>query len=148
MDQPDIINRTERFKKLKVSELMTETVITIDSDDLVGKASRLMMENHIHSLLVLKLGRPKYIVSTYDLIKLSYEETFNEDSRDLMRTTVEELVKGQELKSVRSDSTLLDALKIFTFYSIHSLPVIDDGRVMGILTLMDLAKWYVKSHEI
>ncbi len=148
MNPEDVINRTERFKQLKVSELMTEVVITIDSDDLVGKASRLMMENRIHSLLVLKLGKPKYIISTYDLIKLSYEETFNEDSKDLMRTTVEELVQGQELKSVRSDSTLLDALKVFTFYNIHSLPVINDGRVMGILTLMDLAKWYGKSHEI
>jgi CBS domain-containing protein len=148
MKPEEILNRTEMFKKIKVKELMTSKVITIDSDDLVGKASRLMMENRIHSLLVLKYGIPKYIISTYDLIKLSYEETFNEDSQDLLRTTVEELVTGQILKMVDSETSLLEALKIFTENSIHSVPVIDNGHIKGILTLMDLAKWYVKSHEV
>jgi CBS domain-containing protein len=141
------LSRTEMLKKLKVEDLMTREVLTIDYDDLIGKAARLMIENHVHSLLVLKYGKPTYMVSTYDLIRVSYEEAFNEGNADMLRTPVETLVKGQNLVSVSSDTTLLEALSLYVEYSIHSLPVIDDGNVMGILTLMDLAKWYKKTHE-
>ncbi|MBK8398553.1 MAG: CBS domain-containing protein [Leptospiraceae bacterium] len=141
------LSRTEMLKKLKVEDLMTREVLTIDYDDLIGKAARLMIENHVHSLLVLKYGKPTYMVSTYDLIRVSYEEAFNETNADMLRTPVEELVKGQNLVSVSTDTSLLDALSMYVEYSIHSLPVIDDGNVMGILTLMDLAKWYKKTHE-
>lgn len=141
------LSRTEMLKRLKVEDLMTREVLTIDYDDLIGKAARLMIENHVHSLLVLKYGKPTYMVSTYDLIRVSYEEAFNETNADMLRTPVEALVKGQNLVSVSTDTTLLDALSMYVEYSIHSLPVIDDGNVMGILTLMDLAKWYKKTHE-
>ena len=57
-------------------------------------------------------------------------------------TPVEALVKGQNLVSVTTDTSLFEALSLYVEYSVHSLPVIDDGNVMGILTLMDLAKWY------
>jgi CBS domain-containing protein len=57
------------------------------------------------------------------------------------------LVKGQKLISVTTDTTLLDALRILVEYSIHSVPVIDDNVVMGILTMMDLARWYKQTHE-
>ena len=148
MNPQTILNRTEMLKKVKVSDLMTPNVITIDHDDLIGKASRMMLENRIHSLLVLKAGKPSYMITTFDLIKVSYEDTFSEDNADMMRTTVEELVKGQKLVSVQTTTTLLGALKLLTEYDIHSLPVINEGRVMGILTLMDLANWYVKTHEV
>jgi CBS domain-containing protein len=141
------LSRSELLKRLKVEDLMTREVLTIDYDDLIGKAARLMIENHVHSLLVLKYGKPTYMVSTYDLIKVSYEEAFSETNADMLRTQVEVLVKGQNLVSVSTDTSLLDALSLYVQYSIHSLPVIDDGNVMGILTLMDLAKWYKKSHD-
>lgn len=143
----NIVNRSERLFKVKVSDVMTNEVITVDYDDLIGKASRLMIENHVHSLLVMKMGKPAYMISTYDLIKISYEDTFNQGNADMLRTTVEELVKGQKLVSITSDSQLVAALKIFVEYSIHSIPVIDDEKVQGIITLMGLAQWYQKTHE-
>lgn len=89
------LSRTEMLKKLKVEDLMTREVLTIDYDDLIGKAARLMIENHVHSLLVLKYGKPTYMVSTYDLIRVSYEEAFNETNADMLRTPVEELVSAK-----------------------------------------------------
>ncbi|MCP5498332.1 MAG: CBS domain-containing protein [Leptospiraceae bacterium] len=142
------LSRTELLKKVKVTELMTSNVITIEHDDLVGKASRMMMENRIHSILVMKQGKPVYIISTFDLLKLSYEGTFNEDSYDMLQTTVEELVQGQKLIKINTATTLIEALQIFTDYSIHSIPVIDGEEVKGIITLMDLAIWYRKTHEV
>lgn len=141
------VDRTELLKKIKAEDIMTKEIITIDHDDLIGKAARLMIENHVHSLLVLKYGKPAYMISTYDLIKVSYEEAFAETNADMLRTTVETLVKGQNLISVTTDTPLLEILSLYVDYSIHSVPVIDDGNVMGILTLMDLAKWYKKTHE-
>ena len=145
---PIAMSRSELLRKVKVEDVMSREVIIVDYDDLIGKAARLMIENHVHSLLVMKYGKPTYMISTYDLIKVSYEEAFAETNADMLRTTVETVVKGQNLVSVSSDTTLLDALMNYVEYSIHSLPVIDDGNVVGILTLMDLAKWYKKSHDL
>ncbi|MCX8000444.1 MAG: CBS domain-containing protein, partial [Leptospiraceae bacterium] len=71
------INRTELLMKIKVGEVMNRDVITVDFDDLVAKAARLMMEHRLHSLLVLKYGKPAYMISTYDVLKLSYEDIFS-----------------------------------------------------------------------
>ena len=141
------ISRSEMILQLKVGQIMTKEVPTVDFDDLVAKASRMMMELRLHSLLVLKYGKPAYMLSTYDLLKLSYENTFSETPLDILRTPIEELVKGQKLISVSTDTSLLDALRILVEYNIHSVPVIDDNVVMGILTMMDLARWYKQTHE-
>jgi len=66
------ISRSEMILQLKVGQIMTKEVPTVDFDDLVAKASRMMMELRLHSLLVLKYGKPTYMLSTYDLLKLSY----------------------------------------------------------------------------
>ncbi len=148
MNPSQMLSRSELLKKLKVEDVMSREVITADYDDLIGKAARLMIENHIHSVLVMKYGKPTYMISTYDLIKVSYEDAFSETNADMLKTTIETVVKGQNMVSVSSDTSLLDALMMYVEYSIHSLPVIDDGNVVGILTLMDLAKWYKKSHDL
>ena len=148
MNPSQMLSRSELLKKLKVEDVMSREVITADYDDLIGKVARLMIENHIHSVLVMKYGKPTYMISTYDLIKVSYEDAFSETNADMLKTTIETVVKGQNLVSVSSDTSLLDALMLYVEYSIHSLPVIDDGNVVGILTLMDLAKWYKKSHDL
>ena len=141
------ISRSEMILQLKVGQVMTKEVPTVDFDDLVAKASRMMMELRLHSLLVLKYGKPAYMLSTYDLLKLSYENAFSETPMDILRTPIEELVKGQKLITVSTDTVLLDALRILVDYNIHSVPVIDDNVVMGILTMMDLARWYKQTHE-
>ncbi|MCC6274966.1 MAG: CBS domain-containing protein [Leptospiraceae bacterium] len=143
----NILSRTEKLLRIKVKDIMSGNLVTVDADDLIGKASRLMIENRMHSLIVMKNARPTYMVSTYDLIKVSYEDTFSEDNADMLRTPVEELVKGQKMASVTSEDFLIDALRILVEYNVHSLPVIDDGIIKGVVTLMDLAKWYMKTHE-
>jgi CBS domain-containing protein len=148
MNPSNMLSRSDLLKKVKVEDVMSREVITADYDDLIGKAARLMIENHIHSVLVMKYGKPTYMISTYDLIKVSYEDAFSETNADMLKTTIETVVKGQNMVSVNSDTSLLDALMLYVEYSIHSLPVIDDGNVVGILTLMDLAKWYKKSHDL
>lgn len=148
MNPSNMLSRSDLLKKVKVEDVMSREVITADYDDLIGKAARLMIENHIHSVLVMKYGKPTYMISTYDLIKVSYEDAFSETNADMLKTTIETVVKGQNMVSVTSDTSLLDALMLYVEYSIHSLPVIDDGNVVGILTLMDLAKWYKKSHDL
>ena len=83
------LSRTEKLLKVKVSDVMNKTVVTIEHDDLIGKASRLMLENRLHALLVMKNAKPKYMISAYDLMKISYEDTFSESNADMLRTTVE-----------------------------------------------------------
>jgi len=141
------LNRTEMLLQLKVSDIMSKDVVTVDYDDLIAKPARLMLENRMHSLLVLKYGKPAYIISSYDLIRVAYEDTFNKNPVDMLRTPVEDLVKGQKLVSVEPDMSLMDALHVLTEYNIHSVPVIEGGVVMGILTMMDLAKWYKGTHK-
>ncbi len=141
------MSRTERLLKVKVSEVMNRNVVTVDHNDLIGKASRLMLENRLHALLVMKDAKPRYMISSYDLLKISYEDTFSESNADMLRTTVEELVKNQNLLSLPSSAYLIEALKLIVEYQIHSIPIIDEGRVQGIVSLMDLAGWYLKTHE-
>jgi CBS domain-containing protein len=62
-----------RWQRLQVADVMIHDVVTIGSDEPVEKAARLLVERHIHRLVVTERGRVIGLVSSLDLVRLLVE---------------------------------------------------------------------------
>jgi signal-transduction protein with cAMP-binding, CBS, and nucleotidyltransferase domain len=141
-----LLDRTQRMLEAVVDEVMTRDVMTVDANDLCAKAARLILDNGVLGVLVMKDARAHNMVTSSDLLRLSYEEVFDE-KRDYLRTTVGELVADKEFVSVPGGTKLRELLNIMVERRIRSVPVIDGGMVRGLVSMSDLIHWYRGTHE-
>lgn len=141
-----LAQRTMRMLEATVDEVMTTDVITCDYDDLSAKAARLIMEHGFLGILVMKQGHAHTMLTSFDLLKLGYEEVFDPD-RDYLKITVGQLVGDKPLVSVAPGTKLREALNVMLENRMRTIPVLEEGKVYGILSLLDMTRWYRDTHD-
>lgn len=117
-----------------VKNIMTREVITIDDDSPVVDAARMMTENGISSLIVERDQRAVGIVSERDFVRKVC-------SKDLpsSKILVSEIMSSIAV-TAEPDTPLEVAVQRMINHKIRRLPVLDKGRIIGIVTVTDLAK--------
>ena len=117
-----------------VKDIMTKVIVTIEHTKNVIDAAKLMSEKVISSLFVVMDGEPIGIVTERDFVKkicavgISPSETKILDIMSKITITAE-------------PETPIDvAVQRMINHKIRRLPVIDNGKIVGIITVTDLAK--------
>ncbi|MBI3394646.1 MAG: CBS domain-containing protein [Spirochaetia bacterium] len=142
-----LLDRSTKLLEASVEELMTTQVSTCDVNDLAAKPARMILENGFLGVLVIKDGHPVTMVTTFDLLKLAYEEGFGLN-KDYMNMTVGELIKDKPLVSVPPGTKLHSLLNLMVERNVRTVPVIDaDGVLHGIVSMTDMSRWYRDTHE-
>jgi acetoin utilization protein AcuB len=124
-----------------VSDWMTIKVFTISPDSYVSDAVKLMKEKKIKHLPVVKDNRLKGIISDRDIKEFSPSKATALDVYELhyllATTKVKELMRTKVLAIAPNDPVEDAALKMLD-NNIGSLPVVKDGRVIGIISDRDI----------
>ncbi|HOV51629.1 MAG TPA: CBS domain-containing protein [Methanothrix sp.] len=148
---------------MKVRDVMNVKPISIQADRSVSEAARILRENKISGMPVLDGERLVGIVSESDILRLlsveedsgnlwlpSPFEVFEVPFRDLvkwekMRASMDEIPKrkvadvmSRNLHEVGPDDTVEEAASIMTRHRINRLPVVVEGRLVGIVTRGDI----------
>jgi len=121
--------------KLKVEDVMVEDVVTISADATVLQAAKLMNKNEIGCLIVVRKGRSVGIVTERDLLKRIISK-----SRDPKKTKVREIMT-KPLIAGEPETDIEDATRLMFDNKIKKLPVLEDGKIVGLVTLTDLVKY-------
>jgi len=100
----------------------------------VSDAARLMRATDRDSLIVFDLGSATGIVTERDIIRKVTAE-----ARDPMRVHVADIVSSP-LISIHPDKSVRDAALMMAKHKIRHLPVVKEGRLLGMFTLQDFAK--------
>jgi len=127
--------RRERGLSLKVEDVMIQDVITVDSSLTVKEAAEIMNKFEIGCLLALESGKAVGILTERDLLKRVVAE-----SRNVKKTKVKD-VMSSPLIVVEPDMELEDAAKLMFEMKIKKLPVVDGKRLVGLITLTDIARF-------
>ncbi|WP_294338565.1 CBS domain-containing protein [uncultured Sphingomonas sp.] len=109
-------------------------VVTIDADASVRDAVRLLADNRIGAVPVMADGAVAGVFSERDLIQhMARDGVGGLDApvRTVMSTPVETIASGEPV---------LGALSVMTHRRIRHLPVVDDGALIGIVSIGDLVK--------
>jgi acetoin utilization protein AcuB len=126
-----------------VRELMTPNPITVGLDMPVLEARQLMFDQRIRHLLVVGDERLQGMVTDRD-IRLSLPSQATslsvwEVNYLLARLTVGK-VMSMKLITIGPDSEVADAARLLLKHRIGALPVVDWGRVIGIVTETDIVR--------
>ena len=104
----------------------------IDPLDSVYEAFRMMEDRNVSALLVMIDGVLVGIVSERDYVR---KVILDHKSAQQMR--ISEIVTHEVIR-VTSDDEVLHCIELMRAHHIRHLPVVDDGEVVGILSLRDL----------
>jgi acetoin utilization protein AcuB len=136
---------------MKVRQLMTGALITAEPDTPVLDARSLMQKEKIRHLLVTdKRGELLGIVTDRDIrLNLPSQATSLsvwEINHLLTRLTLDK-VMTRSVITVGPDREARDAAQLMLEHRIGALPVVEAGRLIGILTETDLLRAYVRSAD-
>jgi acetoin utilization protein AcuB len=136
---------------MRVRQLMTGALITAEPDTAVLDARSLMQKERIRHLLVTdKRGELLGIVTDRDIrLNLPSQATSLsvwEINHLLTRLTLDKIMTRSVI-TVGPDREARDAAQLMLEHSIGALPVVDAGRLIGIVTETDLLRAYVRSAD-
>jgi CBS domain-containing protein len=113
---------------------MTKGVIAIDEDVTALDAAKMMTEKGISSLIVEKDHVPIGIISERDFVKKICV-------KDILPSSIKVGTIMSKIQTYASPDTTVDvAVQRMVNHKIRRLPIISDGKVVGIITVTDLAK--------
>ena len=116
-----------------IRALMTGNPVCLDASTSIREAARRMREEDIGDVVVEKAGKLCGIVTDRDIVVRGVAEGKNVESTNL------ESICSKEITSVSADQSDEDAIRLMRQKAIRRLPVVENGKVVGIISLGDLA---------
>lgn len=111
--------------------IVRKEVIQLPADATVRSASRLMAEQGIGAILVMKDEAIQGIFSERDALKRVLAEDLDPDT-----TTLAE-VMTREMVTLAPDAFAVDALRLMSQVGIRHLPIVEQEKVIGMISLRD-----------
>jgi len=116
-----------------IRDAMTEDPRSIGASASVVEAARLMREEHIGSLPITEDEQLVGMITDRDITTRVVAE-----AADPKTTSVGD-VYSQDLVSIEPDEDLEEALRLMARHQVRRLPVIENGRLVGIVAQADIA---------
>ena len=116
----------------KVRDIMTPAPVGVYYSQTIGEAARIMRDTQVGAVLVVNEGALSGMVTDRDLVIRGLAEGEGPDS------PVGPLCSG-ELIGVAADAEIYQAEQLMREHAVRRLPVINDGQVVGIVSIGDLA---------
>ena len=134
----------------KVRDRMSPSPITINSEESLQTAMELLHKHNIRELPVVDHGELIGIVTDRDLREIAPSYPIFRDQQEiryyLQNLKVARAMTADPLK-ISPETSLLEAAKILHTYRIGALPVVENGKLVGIISVTDLLKAFIEQNE-
>jgi CBS domain-containing protein len=118
----------------RLADVMTKDVLAVAPEDTLGEAAQKMVERDVGSAVVLDFGRLIGILTERDLLRATAGRTHSSEARVREWMTADPVTATEDTSVEEAARTMLDA-------GFRHLPVIADGRAVGIVSIRDVAVW-------
>jgi CBS domain-containing protein len=115
---------------------------SVSADATVYEALQVMADKNIGAVLVLEEGRLVGILSERD-----YARKVILKGRSSLKTPVREIMTDQVFY-VRPEQTVEECMALMTEKRIRHLPVLEDGRLVGVISIGDVVKAVVSEQQV
>lgn len=119
---------------LRVQDIMIRNVVTVGAKATVSEAIKLMVEHEIGCLVIVQNGDAIGIITERDVLKRVVLEAKNPKAARVSQIMTAPLVAGNPQMNIQ------EAVGLMTKERIKKLPVTEDGRLVGMITLTDLVR--------
>ncbi|MDR3552486.1 MAG: CBS domain-containing protein [Clostridia bacterium] len=119
---------------MKVSEIMTTRIVSVEPGASVKDAALLMNRNNIGSVPVVESGNVRGILTDRDIVLRCVSE-----GRDASALRVSDICSTGAV-SVKPGQSVSEAMQVMSTEQVRRLPVIDNGKLVGVVSLADVAR--------
>jgi len=129
---------------MKVKQLIKgkgRTLYSVEPEDPVLEAIRQMADRHVGALLVMKGAELRGIISERD-----YARKVILHGRSSAETPVWQIMSSPVI-TVSPEQTVQDCMKLMTERRVRHLPVVEDGKVIGMVSIGDLVKTVIEEQQ-
>jgi len=135
-------------KRTPISAIMTTDLITLNYNDDLVTAERLFKVNNIRHIPVVNGEVIIGMLSYTDLLRISFADAVDEDEKTVDTIiynmfTIEQ-VMAKDLVSVSSTMIIKEVAEILSKKEFHALPVVDNHKLVGIVTTTDLINYLIE----
>jgi len=127
--------KDESGVSLRVEDVMVKEVVTIDENAMVREAAEVMNKFEIGCLIAVRKGKAMGIITERDLLKRVVAE-----AKDATKTKVKD-VMSSPLVVVEPGMDLEEAVRLMFQMKIKKLPVVDGKRLVGLVSMTDIARF-------
>jgi CBS domain-containing protein len=113
----------------------------VEPDAKLSVAIKLLSERRIGAVLVLNQGRIEGILSERDIVRV-----LGERGAGVLDEPVSS-VMTRKVVSCREKDTVSEIMETMTLGKFRHLPVVEDGKVVGLISIGDVVKWRVGEYE-
>ena len=117
-----------------VSDVMTPNPRTATPTDPLVEVAKTMRDAAVGGVLVTESDVVTGIITDRDIVVRAIAE-----GKDPAQATVADALEGREVKTVTPDQSVDDVIELMREEKVRRVPVVEDGRPVGIVSIGDLA---------
>ena len=118
----------------ELRDRMTQDVLAVAPEDTIGEAAQKMVDRHVGSAVVLDYGRLIGIFTERDLLRAVAGRVHSSEARVREWMTADPVTVSPDTDIDEAAATMLDG-------GFRHLPVVEEGRAVGIISIRDVARW-------
>jgi CBS domain-containing protein len=118
-----------------------QNVWHVSPDGCVYDAIEIMADKHVGALMVVSEGNLVGVVSERD-----YARKVILQGKSSKQTQVKEIMTSPAIV-VTPEQTVEESMRIMTEKHIRHLPVVEDGKILGVVSIGDLVKWMISAQQ-
>tara|TARA_Y100001956_G_scaffold79781_1_gene93555 strand:+ start:49 stop:465 length:417 start_codon:yes stop_codon:yes gene_type:complete len=119
----------------QIRDIMEKDVITIENDKTAQDAAKIIAEKDISFLVIMNEGSPQGVLSESDFVRKVAAE-----DKKASEIKISEIM-SYKFRSVEPTTTIEDAIQKMLNNNIRRLIIIDDEKLVGVITQTDLASY-------
>ena len=137
-------------KRVPISQIMTTNVVTLTTKDNLVTAEETFKKHRIRHIPVVSGDTILGILSYTDLMRISFADAIDEDEYEVDTMVYNmfsiEQVMVKDVISVPPTATVKEVAQFLAQKEFHALPVVDDGKLVGIVTTTDLIRYLLEMY--
>ena len=117
--------------------MMSRDVVVVAPEDTLGEAAAKMMEHEVGSAVVSDFGRLIGILTERDIMRAVAARTHSSNARVRQWMTSDPITASPDTPAAEAGRTMLE-------HGFRHLPVVENGRPVGIVSIRDVARWAIE----
>ena len=116
-------------------------ILSVEPDARLAAAVKILGERKIGAVLVMSQGRLEGILSERDIVRV-----LGERGAAALEEPVAQ-VMTRKVVTCKETDTVAELMEIMTTGKFRHLPVLENNKVVGLISIGDIVKWRVREYE-